>query len=210
MALIVLLATLVVLTTRERVRPGIDRGEWRYLLAETAPAAASAVLGSLFYRVAIVTMSLLATAEETGYFGLSYRVSEVFIAVPWLVVGSAFSVLSRAAETDRDRFAAAYRQLFDASVILGVGSAFVLVAGAQPIIAMLGGSEFEPAVPVLRIQGVSVGFTFLVTLFGAVLWIVRAKRQLVIVNLLGVCRRGRADHRTRTQPGRRRAPHLRC
>ena len=62
----------------------------------------------------------------------------------------------------------------------------MLVAGAQPIIALLGGSEFDPAVPVLRIQGVSVGFTFLVTLFAAVLWIVRAKRQLVIVNLLGV------------------------
>ena len=90
-ALIVLLATLVALTASERVRPGIDRGEFRYLLAETAPAAASAVLASLFYRVAIVMMSLLATAEETGYFGLSYRVSEVFIAVPWLVVGSAFS-----------------------------------------------------------------------------------------------------------------------
>jgi O-antigen/teichoic acid export membrane protein len=186
-AVIVLCATLVSLPRRERVWPSIDREEWRYLIGEAVPAATATVLASFFYRVAIVVMSLLATAEETGYFGLSYRVSEVFIAVPWLVVGSAFAVLARAADTDITRFAAAYRQLFDASVILGAGSAFVLVAGAQPIIDLLGGSEFDPAVPVLRIQGLAVGFTFLVTLFGAVLWIVRAKRQLVITNLFGLC-----------------------
>lgn len=185
-AVVMLAATLWSLPRRERVWPAMDQHEWSYLLVEAVPAAAAIVLGSLFYRVAIVTMSVLASAEETGYFGLSYRVCEVLIALPWLVVGSAFAVLARAAETDPGRFAAAYRQLFDACLILGVGSAFLLVAGAKPIIEILGGAEFEPAVPVLRIQGIAVAFTFVVTLFGAVLWILRAKRPLVIANLLGL------------------------
>ena len=185
-ALVVLLVTLVALKPDDRARPGFDRGEWSYLVAETVPAAASAVLASLFYRVAIVVMSLLASPEETGYFGLSQRVSDVFIAIPWLVVGSALALLARAAETDRDRFAAAYKHLFDASLILGVGCAFILVAGAGPIVGVLGGPDFAPAVPVLQIQGLAVACTFLVTLFGAALWIVRAKRQLVVGNALGI------------------------
>ena len=70
--------------------------------------------------------------------------------------------------------------------MLGVGSAFVLVAGAEPIVAFLGGVEFEPTVAVLRIQGLAVAATFLVTLFAYMLWVVRARRQLVLCNLLGL------------------------
>lgn len=185
-ALILLAATLWAVNTPDRVHPAIRGQEWRYLLAEALPAGAASMLSSLFYRVAIVTMSLIATAQETGYFGLSSRVAEVFIAVPWLIIGSAFPVLARAAETDQQRLVSAFQQLFDVSVILSAGTAFALVAGAEPAIAVLGGSEFAAAVPVLRIQGVAVALTFLVTLFGAMLWIVRAKRQLVIANLAGL------------------------
>ena len=48
------------------------------------------MLGGLFYRVAIVMMSLLATSQETGYFGFSLQVVDVFIPVATLVAGSAF------------------------------------------------------------------------------------------------------------------------
>jgi O-antigen/teichoic acid export membrane protein len=185
-SVVVLAATIALLRREDRVAPHFDRVEVRYLVAEAAPAAAATVLASLFYRVAIVTMSLVATAAQTGYFGLSFRVSEVFIAVPWLIVSSAFPVLARAAETDLERLASAFRQMFDVCVILGVGSALVLVGGAEPIVGILGGSDFDPAVPVLRIQGLAVAATFLVTLFGAMLWIVRAKRPLVVGNLVGV------------------------
>jgi O-antigen/teichoic acid export membrane protein len=167
------------------IRPTVRREEWRYLVGEM-PAAASSVFGALFYRVAIVMMSLLATAQETGYFGVSLQVVDVFIAVPAIIGGSALPVLARAADTDRERLASAFQQLFDVSVILGIGTAFVLVAGAEPIIAFLGGADFAPAVPVLRIQGLAVAITFIVTLFGYMLWAVRDKRQLVIGNLSGV------------------------
>jgi O-antigen/teichoic acid export membrane protein len=183
-ALAVLVATLFAVRGYGVTRPTVRRQESRYLLGEM-PAAAASVLGALFYRVAIVMMSLLATAQQTGYFGVSLQVVDVFIAVPTIIGGSALPVLARAADTDRQRLASAFRQLFDASVVLGIGAAFVLVVGAQPIIAFLGGAEFAPAVPVLRIQGLAVAVTFLVTLFGYMLWVVRARRQLVMGNLIG-------------------------
>jgi O-antigen/teichoic acid export membrane protein len=165
-------------------RPAVTKDESRYLLAEI-PAAAATVLGALFYRVAIVMMSLLATAQQTGYFGVSLQVVDVFIAVPAIIGASALPVLARAADTDRPRLSSAFRQLFDVSVILGIGTAFILVAGARPIIAFLGGAEFAPAVAVLQIQGVAVAITFLVTLCEYMLWVLRAKRQLVTANLVG-------------------------
>ncbi len=180
----VLLVTLLVVK-HDGVRwPAITKRESQNLLKEM-PAAAATVLGALFYRVAIVMMSLLATTEETGYFSVSLQVVTVFIAVPAIIGGSALPVLARSADTDRQRLASAFRQLFDASVILGVGTAFVLVVGAKPIVAFLGGAEFAPAVPVLKIQGIAIAVTFLVTLFEYMLWVLRARRELVIANLVG-------------------------
>jgi O-antigen/teichoic acid export membrane protein len=184
-AIAVLVATLIVVKEYGGIRPSVEREEWRLLLGEV-PAAAASMLGGLFYRIAIIMMSLLATSEQTGYYGLSLGVVDVFIPVATLVAGSAFPILARAADTDRQRLGFAFRQLFDVAVIIGIGAAFILVAGAEPIVAFLGGKDFEPAVPVLRIQGLAVAATFLVTLFGYMLWVVRARRQLVTGNLVGL------------------------
>jgi O-antigen/teichoic acid export membrane protein len=183
---LVLIVTLLIIRGHRRVRPRADREEWRYLLAETLPAAAASVLASLFYRVAIVMMSVIATAVQTGYFSASFRVVEAFVAVPSLVVGSAFPVLSRAADTDRQRLSYGFQRLFEVCVILGAWTALALAVAAEPVIDFVGGADFAPAVPVLQIQGPALAATFLVALFGSTLWVVRAKRELVIGNVVGV------------------------
>jgi len=184
--LVVLATTLLAVRRYGGLRPKINRGEWRYLLREL-PAAATSLAGALFYRIAIVMTSLIATAQQTGYFGVSLQVVEVFITVAVIIGGSALPILARAADNDRQRLAFAFRQLFDVSVMLGLGTAFVLVVGAKPIIAFIGGPEFAPAVPVLKIQGLAVALTFLVMLFAYMLWALRARRQLVVCNVAGVC-----------------------
>jgi O-antigen/teichoic acid export membrane protein len=176
------------LTIRQHIglRPGIDRREWTYIAVETLPAAAASALASLFYRVAIVIMSIIASPTQTGYFSASFRVVEALVAVPSLLVGSAYPLLSRAAETDARRLSYAFQRLFEVSLIIGVGLAMALVLGAQPIIDLIAGSAFAAAVPVLQIQGLAIGATFFVALFGGTLWVVRKKRQLVLGNLVGV------------------------
>jgi O-antigen/teichoic acid export membrane protein len=185
-AAVVLAITLGAIRHHRGARPGLDVDEWRYLLVETIPAAAASVLASVFYRVAIVMMSLIAVAEQTGYFSASFRVVEAFVAIPSLVVGTAFPVLSRAADTDKARLSYGFQRVFEVCIILGAWIALGVVAGAKPIIAFIGGPDFAPAVPVLQIQGPALAFSFLVALFGGTLWVVRAKRQLVIGNLVGV------------------------
>lgn len=184
--IVLLIATGFAIRHTIRLAPRIEREEWRYLLVETIPAAAASTLASLFYRVAIIMMSLIATAQATGYFSASFRVVEAIVAIPSLLIGSAFPVLSRAAETDEGRLAYAMQRLFDVSVILGAGTALVVSLGAGPAIAVLAGPAFEPAVPVLRIQGIALGATFFVALWGGTLWVVREKRALVVANLAGV------------------------
>ena len=124
-ALVALVATLLVVKGDGRIRPTVRREEFLLLLGQV-PAAVASMVGALFYRVAIIMMSLLATSQQTGYFGLSLQVVDVFIPVATLVAGSAFPILARAADTDHRRLGFAFRQLFDVCVILGIGTAFLL------------------------------------------------------------------------------------
>jgi O-antigen/teichoic acid export membrane protein len=181
---VVLLVTVIALRRSVELRPRL--GQARYLLRESIPAAAASTLSTLFYRVGVLMVSLLATATATGYFATSFRVVEAFVAVPPILVNAAYPALARFAATDRPRLVAAMQQLFDMSVILGVISAIAVAFMAQPAIDVIAGEEFQPAVDVLRIQSVALGGTFLVTLFSGGLWILREKRALVVGNVIGV------------------------
>jgi O-antigen/teichoic acid export membrane protein len=181
-------AALTVLAIRSRafVRPTFERDEWRHLIGEALPVALASTIGSFFYRVAIIMMSLIATAQETGYFSASFRIVEAVIMVPGLITAAAFPILARAAHEDEDRLAYALQRLFDIGVIAGAWMAVCIVLGAEPAIDVIGGSEFEPAVPVLRIQGVAIAASFLVAVWATGLWATRGQRALVVANLIGV------------------------
>ena len=184
--LVALIVTVLVVRRVSPIRPALDRAEARHLLTETLPAAASTLLTSLFYRVAVIVMSLVATPKQTGYFGASFRIVEVLIAVPSLIAGAAFPIMARAAETNRARLAYAMQRLFEASVILGCWTAITVVLGAQVGIDILGGEEYQPAVPVLRIQGIALAVSYLVAVWAAALWVTGARRALLLANTVGV------------------------
>ena len=58
-------------------------------------------------------MSLVSTAVETGYFSASFRIVEVLIAVPAMLVTAAFPILARAARDDAARLRYALQKLFE-------------------------------------------------------------------------------------------------
>jgi O-antigen/teichoic acid export membrane protein len=179
-------ATLLAVRGSSALRPEIDRDEVRYLLKETLPAATASVLASSFYRVAIVMMSLIATERQTGFFSASFRVVEVIIPIPSLIVGAAFPILARAASEDRERLAYALQRLFEIGLILGCWVGLCAVLGAGPAIAFLGGDEFAPSAEVLRLQGIALVASFLFPIWAAGLWVTRSLRRLIAVDLVGV------------------------
>jgi O-antigen/teichoic acid export membrane protein len=168
------------------VRPAFDRAEWRYLMLEALPVAIASTIGSFFYRIAIIMMSLLAPAQQTGYFSASFRVIEAIVMVPGLMSTAAFPILARAAHEDEQRLGYALARLFEASIVVGGWAAISVVLGAGPAIEFVGGDSFEPAVEVLRVQGLALVASFLVAVWAGGLWALRKQRALALANLVGV------------------------
>jgi O-antigen/teichoic acid export membrane protein len=162
--------------------PAADRSEWWALLKDTLPYAAATALGVVYFRIAVILMSLIASPTETGYFSAAFRIIEIVAAIPWLLINSAFPVMVRAARDNQDRLRYALQRLFEVSLIAGVWMALVVWAGAPFAISVLGGDDFGPSVDALRALGFAMIGTFLVATWGLALLSLRRHSALLVAN----------------------------
>jgi len=159
------------------------RGSDRWpLVRDTLPYAAAIAVNTVYFRVTIVVMSLIATARQTGYFATSFRVTEVLVGIPALAIGAAFPILSRAAREDSERFSYATERILDLALIAGTALVLVVVLSAPFVIDVLAGARGAPAAPVLQIQGVALIATFLASAAGFPLLSLRRHGALLVAN----------------------------
>lgn len=164
------------------ILPSLDVSAWWRLLRQILSFAAASALNVVYYRIAIVVMSLLATEQATGFFSASFRVMEVLLLLPGLTVSAAFPILARAARDDSERLRYTVQRMFEVALIAGTGVALALVAGAPAIVAVLGGADFAPAAGVLQIQAPAIVATFLLATWGHALLAMDCQRQLLVAN----------------------------
>jgi len=177
----------VVVASATRVAPGTAARRWAPILRQTVPFAIAAAASALFFRVAVVEMSLISSERETGLFGASFRVVEVLSALPALAVSAAFPVFAAAAHThDHARFARAVVRTTEACAAAGGALALGLALGAPPVIAVIAGSGFDDAIPVLRIQGFALAASFVAAPWGFALLSLQCERTMMWLNLAGL------------------------
>ena len=181
------LAITVVLVRRLMpLRPAFHPGHWWPLLKDTLTYAAAVALNAAYFRIAVVALSLLATERETGLFATAFRVTEVLIGVPQLVVGAAFPILARAARDDRDRLDSATSRLIEVALVMGVWLALALSLGAEPIIFVLAGDGSEPSIDLLRLLAVALVATFVTVAGGYALLSLRRHRAILLANVVAL------------------------
>lgn len=185
-ALAALVLTGVLVHRTIPLRPSFHRAAWRGLLRETLPVSAAVALHSVYLRIVIVLMSLIAVELETGYFATSFRIVEVLLAVPFLLAQVILPVFSRAARDDEERLAYVVQRAVEVALVGGAGITVLTVVGAPVAIAVLAGDEGEGAVDVLRVQALVVFLTCLTATWQYTLFALRRHRSLVIANVTGL------------------------
>ncbi len=182
-SLAVLALTIVVFRGIVPMRVRIVLGEWRALVAPVLSYAAAVAAAAIYFRVAILLVSLLSSGFQLGYFSLSFNVMAALFAIPAMLVGVAFPIFSRAARDDHVRLAYAIERVFEVSLIVGAWMSLAIALGARFAIELIGGHKFAPAADVLAIQGISVGATFVGTVWGFGLLSLARHRTILIFNL---------------------------
>jgi O-antigen/teichoic acid export membrane protein len=159
---VVLACGSALLVRRSRaLTPTFSLARWRAFASAMIPYSAATAASVLYFKVSIILVSALSNGHQLGYFGASFRIVEVLMAVPVLLVGSAFPIFARAARDDHERLGYALGRMFDAALIVGAWVAVSIAVGAPLAIEIVGGSSFAPAAPVLAIQGIALGVIFM-------------------------------------------------
>jgi O-antigen/teichoic acid export membrane protein len=163
--------------------PAFDRKIWGPLVVRTMPYSLASAVGVIYFRLAILIMSHVASGQQTGYYGASFRIIEVLFVVPQLIVGSTLPIFARAARDDRDRLDYALGRTFEVCLLLGLASGLFLITGAGFVISVVAGAKFAPAASVLRIQGIALIATFVGAVLGYALLSLGRYRDVLVINL---------------------------
>jgi O-antigen/teichoic acid export membrane protein len=184
--LIVVVGGFWLLRRQISMRPSFDRAAWVALIRPSISFALATAVGSLYAYAAVVLTQLVTSAHETGVFAASFRVWVIAAAIPAVLVTTAFPVLSRAARDDRHRLVYATQRLFESTALLGGAALVTCVVGAPAIIEVLAGPKFDEAIPVLRLHGIALAMTFVISTWGFSLLALHRHRALIVVNVIGL------------------------
>jgi O-antigen/teichoic acid export membrane protein len=165
------------------VMPSFHPRHWAHLLRGTVPFAAAVAVNIIYFRITMIVTSLVANATQSGEFAVAFRVLEVLITVPGLLIGALFPLFAHAAVADRERLRSSLDRTWATALAAGTLVAVVVAAAAPLAVLVLSGDTPSGAVDALRILGVGLGFAFLGATAQFGLLSVRAHRPILIVNL---------------------------
>jgi O-antigen/teichoic acid export membrane protein len=168
------------------LRPRISLAECRSIGRRILPYAAASVLYVLYFRCAVIAVSLLSGEHETGYYSAAFRVLEAFTFIPPLLASTAFPVLAREAQAGGDAFLRSMASLVEGMLVVGVWLALSLGLGAGFAIAVVAGERFDPSVSVLQVQAVALVGSCLTAACGYGLLARGAHRAVLWGNLGGL------------------------
>jgi O-antigen/teichoic acid export membrane protein len=184
--LIVLAVTAAIIRGEVSVRPSFDVLLWRRFLRETLAYSVASAVGVIYFRAAAVLMSFLSTKVETGYFAAAFRVVEIANVLPWMFVSAAFPIMARAATSDTSRLNYALHRLTDVGLITGSWMALCLIVGANFVMQVVAGADFDASVHVLQLLAPALVASFAVATLSFALLSLHRHRELLISNAIAV------------------------
>lgn len=168
------------------MRPAVRQSEVKALLRDAAPMAVALAMNVLYLRLLVVMVSLQTGEHETGLYASAFRVVELFVGIPPIVIGVAIPLLAIAGSEDRARLRYGLQRLTETTAVGSVALALVVAVCAEPALRLLGGSEYVGAARMLQIQvwalvPLSVGNALAVALLS-----LRRQRAIAVANGIAV------------------------
>jgi diguanylate cyclase (GGDEF)-like protein len=174
-ALGVLVATHIWWSRLSHVTLRTTPGELGRMLRGSAAYWAFGVFFLVYLWIDTVMLSLMTNPQTVGYYGVPTRLFQTMMFLPVLISTAWLPRLVHAFEEDPRSLRAAAHQPVEVVLILGlpIGAATIIFAG--PVLGILYGPPYHPAVGVMMLLGLCIPPMFLNILLNQVL--IAAKRQ---------------------------------
>ncbi len=150
----------------------ITRIRWHFdvhfavdLAREIKTFAAIAILAAFFSRPEVLILTLVSTPAQVGFYSAGLRVFNITQLFPQMYLTNVFPVFSRAFQRKDNSFEAIQDQSTKHVAAFTLPVAVAIAVAAGPIIRLLFGPGFEPAIPVLQILAINIPLSALFAIF---------------------------------------------
>jgi O-antigen/teichoic acid export membrane protein len=166
------------LMTRRDVtpRPRFDRAVWIAMMRMSLPLSGNGLLSAFLNRFDSLLLQALGNLTQVAYYGLAYRLPNLFERVPQLAMSTLFPIMSRLAVSNPLALRRLYRKMLAVLVILVVPMLVVVVWLSNYIVRAWFGPEYEGVAPLLRVVILSTAVLY-VSISGGYLLIALSRPQ---------------------------------
>jgi O-antigen/teichoic acid export membrane protein len=167
---------------RDRYRIGFayDTDIIKEILRRSWPIALGIIFNLIYLKADTIILSLTRSQAEVGIYGASFRILEVLITIPMMILGLLLPQFTRAwATDDHSYFKILYQKTYDLIHIIVWPIALGGIVIATPLILFIAGDEFTASIPILQILLLALVAIFLSTLFGHLIVSMNRQKQAV-------------------------------
>ncbi len=132
----------------------MPRPSWSFLRMQLRFTPGFILLGiftTLNFQAEAFIISLLLTEADLGYFGAAQTLVAGFLLIPMAIRVTLYPLMARYRHEDEEQLFQIYRKSGQYLLMLGLPIAVGVTLLAEPIILLVYGEAFLPAVPVLRL-----------------------------------------------------------
>lgn len=178
---VVLAVTPMVIGGVRGLVPRLSRADALALLRDALPVGIAIAMNVIYLRLLVILVSLLDDPVETGEYATAFRVFELLIGIPTLVLSVALPLLAVAAD-DRPRLRYGIQRTAEVALVASVGLALATTAFAGPAVRLLFGAQYEGSVPMLQLQAWALVPLFLGQVAVLALLSLRRQRAIAVAN----------------------------
>lgn len=178
----------------QRIRVEVDRVYWWQFVRQALPYGVAIFLSTVYFKIAILSLSLIGTAEQVGVYAVALRLVEALSFIPLFFLNSLLPAITTHIRNKEDDMA---RSLVDTAVtyLYSIGFFFAVASSlfAVPLTVFLaspdflsGGAQAVGTDAALRISAWALFFSFANGVFVYTTVALGRQQQLLYINSFGV------------------------
>lgn len=163
-----------------RIRFAWDWSIWREIMQHSWPIGVSIAFNLIYLRADVLLMTLYYDDAAVGFYGAAYRVVDILLMLPVMMMGVVLPILTHAwSKGEHARFGSILQRTFEIFMMIilpAVAGGWVL---SSSVMAFVVGPEFSAAGPTLFILLLALFFMFVSTLFGHAVVALNHQRRVI-------------------------------
>lgn len=157
----------------------LDLGVMKKYIPQLLPIAIISLLGLAHFKLGVILLSFLKDEGQVGIYGISFKLIEVALIIPYIISSNLLPILSTMFMSDSESLAPVVKKTSQAVFYAGSICTVFLLAFAPLIVVTISNESFLSATLPLRILSVAMLFAFVTTFISQAA--IAVKKQNVLI-----------------------------